>query len=97
MAQGTYSELCSSGLDVVSLLRSDEEQERLAQSTDADKLSSHSQRTHDSHCSYSSLLPPESDGTEQLPVGTSSGLLCFVWTGFVVLWLTVCGLSCVAG
>ncbi|KAG7234392.1 hypothetical protein INR49_004821, partial [Caranx melampygus] len=60
------------GLDVVSLLRSDEEQERLARSTDPDKVSSHSQRTQGSHCSYSSLLPPESNGTDQLPVGTSS-------------------------
>ncbi|XP_030600304.1 multidrug resistance-associated protein 4-like [Archocentrus centrarchus] len=65
--QGTYSELQSSGLDMVSLLRSDEE----PRSADPEKLSSHSQRTnrsHDSHCSSSSLLPPESSCTDQLPV-----------------------------
>lgn len=71
MAQGTYSDLRSSGLDVLSLLRSDEEQERLSRSAEPDKLSLHSQRTHSSHCSYSSLLPPESSGPDQLPVGTS--------------------------
>ncbi|GAA6216134.1 multidrug resistance-associated protein 4-like [Lates japonicus] len=73
MVQGTYSQLCSSGLDVVSLLSSSEEQERLSQSADPDKLSLVSQRTkrsHNSHCSQSSLLPPESNLTDQLPAET---------------------------
>ncbi|XP_039997779.1 multidrug resistance-associated protein 4-like isoform X2 [Xiphias gladius] len=73
MAQGTYNELCSSGLDMVSLLWTNEEQERLSQSADPDKLSLHSQltnRTHNSHCSSSNLLPPESNLTDQLPVET---------------------------
>uniref|UniRef100_A0A8C4NTG3 Multidrug resistance-associated protein 4 n=1 Tax=Dicentrarchus labrax TaxID=13489 RepID=A0A8C4NTG3_DICLA len=72
-AQGTASELQRSGLNIVSLLRSDEEQDRWSQSADPDKLSLHSQRnnlSHSSHCSYSSLLPPESDCTDQLPVET---------------------------
>ncbi|XP_040888393.1 ATP-binding cassette sub-family C member 4-like [Toxotes jaculatrix] len=70
-AQGTYNELCSSGLDTAFLLRMDEERERRPLSLDADKLSLHSQRTnlsHGSHCSHSSLLPPESNWTEQHPV-----------------------------
>ncbi|XP_035533359.1 multidrug resistance-associated protein 4-like [Morone saxatilis] len=73
MAQGTVSELQRSGLNIVSLLRSDEEQDRWSQSADPDKLSLHSQRTncsHSSHCSYSSLLLPESNCTNQLPVET---------------------------
>ncbi|XP_045910008.1 ATP-binding cassette sub-family C member 4-like isoform X2 [Micropterus dolomieu] len=73
MAQGTYNELQCSGLDIVSLLKSDEEQERWSRSAEPDKLSLHSQRTvrsHSSHCSNSSLLPPESNWTDQLPVDT---------------------------
>ncbi|XP_041822006.1 ATP-binding cassette sub-family C member 4-like isoform X2 [Chelmon rostratus] len=72
-ALGTYSELQRSDLDIVSLLRSDEEQDRWSRSADPDRLSLHSQRTtlsHSSHCSYSSLLPPESSCTDQLPVET---------------------------
>ncbi|XP_069376946.1 ATP-binding cassette sub-family C member 4-like isoform X2 [Paralichthys olivaceus] len=68
MAQGTYKELHSSGLDMMSLMRSDEEQ--WPPSGDSDKLSLRSQRTN---CSHSSLLPPESHLTNQLPdetVGT---------------------------
>lgn len=83
MVQGTYSQLCSSGLDVVSLLSSSEEQERLSQSADPDKLSLVSQRTkrsHSSHCSQSSLLPPESNLTDQLPVGA---FLYYVFGSFV--------------
>ncbi|XP_067439487.1 ATP-binding cassette sub-family C member 4-like [Thunnus thynnus] len=71
MAKGTYNELQCSGLDIVSLLKSEEEQERLSGSADRDKLSLHSQRTncsHGSHCSYSSLLPPEGNCADQLPV-----------------------------
>ena len=69
MAQGTYKELHSSGLDMMSLMRSDEEQEQWPPSGDSDKLSLRSQRTN---CSHSSLLPPESHLTNQLPVGTFS-------------------------
>nr|XP_046238010.1 ATP-binding cassette sub-family C member 4-like isoform X2 [Scatophagus argus]XP_046238011.1 ATP-binding cassette sub-family C member 4-like isoform X2 [Scatophagus argus]XP_046238012.1 ATP-binding cassette sub-family C member 4-like isoform X2 [Scatophagus argus]XP_046238013.1 ATP-binding cassette sub-family C member 4-like isoform X2 [Scatophagus argus] len=73
MAQGTFSELLRPGLDVVSLLRSDEEQNRWSRSADPDELSLRSHRTnrsHSSHCSYTSLLPPESSCTEELPVET---------------------------
>ncbi|XP_047432400.1 ATP-binding cassette sub-family C member 4-like [Mugil cephalus] len=69
MAQGTYTELQGSGMDVASLLRSDEDQDPSSPSAEPDKLSLHSQRTtlsHGSHCSYSSLLPPE--GADKLPV-----------------------------
>uniref|UniRef100_A0A3P8TFX2 Multidrug resistance-associated protein 4 n=1 Tax=Amphiprion percula TaxID=161767 RepID=A0A3P8TFX2_AMPPE len=72
MGQGTYSELQCSGLDVVSLLRIEEEQDR-TRSADPEKLSLISQRTNHSHssqCSYSSLLPPESNSPEQPPVQT---------------------------
>lgn len=68
MAQGTYSELQGSGLDFVSLLKSDEEPERGSRSADTDRLSL---RSHSSLTSYNSLLPPESCKAEQLPVGTS--------------------------
>lgn len=73
MAQGTYAELWRSGLDIVSLLRTDEEHDRLSQSADPDKMSLLSHRTvrsHSSYSSYSSLLPPEGSGTDELPVGT---------------------------
>lgn len=73
MAQGTYAELQRSGLDIVSLLRTDEEHGRLSRSADPDKMSLLSQRTvrsHSSHSSYSSLLPPEGSGADNLPVGT---------------------------
>uniref|UniRef100_A0AAQ5ZXT7 Multidrug resistance-associated protein 4 n=1 Tax=Amphiprion ocellaris TaxID=80972 RepID=A0AAQ5ZXT7_AMPOC len=69
MGQGTYSELQCSGLDVVSLLRIEEEQDR-TRSADPEKLSLISQRTNHSHssqCSYSSLLPAESNSPEQPP------------------------------
>uniref|UniRef100_A0A3B4WEM6 Multidrug resistance-associated protein 4-like n=1 Tax=Seriola lalandi dorsalis TaxID=1841481 RepID=A0A3B4WEM6_SERLL len=55
-AQGSYSELCSSHPDTVSMLRSDEEQEQWARSADLDKLSLHSQKMNHSHGSHSSLL-----------------------------------------
>uniref|UniRef100_A0A3P8TKI0 Multidrug resistance-associated protein 4 n=1 Tax=Amphiprion percula TaxID=161767 RepID=A0A3P8TKI0_AMPPE len=66
MGQGTYSELQCSGLDVVSLLRIEEEQDR-TRSADPEMQSLFSQRTnlsHSSQCSYSSLLPPESNSPE---------------------------------
>ncbi|KAM9334128.1 ATP-binding cassette sub-family C member 4-like [Symphorus nematophorus] len=73
MAKGSYSELQRLDCDIMSLLRSDEEQDRWSRSADPDKLSLNSQRTthsHSSHCSYSSLLPQENNYTEQLPVET---------------------------
>ncbi|KAM9836010.1 ATP-binding cassette sub-family C member 4-like [Aulostomus maculatus] len=73
MAHSTYNELQGSGLDIVTLLKSDEDLGRWSQSADPDKQSSHSMRTsqsHNSHCSYSSLLPPESNGPDHLPVET---------------------------
>ncbi|KAM4560262.1 ATP-binding cassette sub-family C member 4-like [Odontesthes bonariensis] len=73
MSQGTYSELHSAGLDVVSLLKSDEEQERRSRSADPERLSLHSQKTNfsrSSSCSYSSLLPSDGNCTDQLPVET---------------------------
>ncbi|XP_072240527.1 ATP-binding cassette sub-family C member 4-like isoform X2 [Leuresthes tenuis] len=73
MSRGTYSELQSSGLDMVSLLRSDEEQERPPRSADPEILSLHSQRTNfsrSSSCSYSSLLPSDGSCIDQLPVET---------------------------
>uniref|UniRef100_A0A3B4WK00 Multidrug resistance-associated protein 4-like n=1 Tax=Seriola lalandi dorsalis TaxID=1841481 RepID=A0A3B4WK00_SERLL len=69
-AQGSYSELCSSHPDTVSMLRSDEEQEQWARSADLDKLSLHSQKMNHSHGSHSSLLLQESNCTDQLPVET---------------------------
>ncbi|XP_074520696.1 ATP-binding cassette sub-family C member 4-like [Halichoeres trimaculatus] len=71
MAQGTYSELQGSGLDFVSLLKSDEEQERGSRSADTDRLSL---RSHSSLCSYNSLLPPESSKADQLPAETVHAL-----------------------
>ncbi|XP_012731319.2 multidrug resistance-associated protein 4 [Fundulus heteroclitus] len=68
MGQGTYSELQTSDLDVVSLLTKDVEPSRSAES---DKVSLYSQRTnfsHGSHCSHSSLLPSDSTCSDQLPV-----------------------------
>uniref|UniRef100_A0A087XBS8 Multidrug resistance-associated protein 4 n=1 Tax=Poecilia formosa TaxID=48698 RepID=A0A087XBS8_POEFO len=61
MGQGSYGELQRSGLDVVSLLRKDEEQ-------NSDKLSLHSQWTNFSHSSHSSLLPADTGYSDQLPV-----------------------------
>ncbi|XP_037829737.1 multidrug resistance-associated protein 4 isoform X2 [Kryptolebias marmoratus] len=68
VGRGTYGELQSSGLDVASLLRSDEEQERFCRSADPDRASLHSQRTNLSQSSHCSLLPADSSHTEQLPV-----------------------------
>ncbi|KAL3999292.1 ATP-dependent DNA helicase PIF1 [Sarotherodon galilaeus] len=72
MVQGTYSELQTSGLDIVSLLRSDEEAHSVGScSVDPEKLSLRSQwtiRSQGSHCSSSSLLLPDSSCTDQLSV-----------------------------
>lgn len=71
MVQGSYSELQSSDLDMVSLLRRDEEQEQLSPFADPEKLSLQSLWTNDSHSSHCFLncpLPPESTYTEHLPV-----------------------------
>ncbi|XP_029303230.1 LOW QUALITY PROTEIN: multidrug resistance-associated protein 4-like [Cottoperca gobio] len=70
MVEGSYNELQRSGLDIQSLQRSDEEQERWSRSPEPDKLSLCSQRTAHSHSSHSSLLSPGSDHAEQLPVET---------------------------
>uniref|UniRef100_A0A3P8RCJ0 Multidrug resistance-associated protein 4 n=1 Tax=Astatotilapia calliptera TaxID=8154 RepID=A0A3P8RCJ0_ASTCA len=62
MVQGSYSELQSSDLDMVSLLRRDEEQEQLSPFADPEKLSLQSRWTNDSHSSHCFLncpLPPE--------------------------------------
>ncbi|XP_006804146.1 multidrug resistance-associated protein 4-like isoform X1 [Neolamprologus brichardi] len=72
MVQRTYSELQTSGLDIVSLLRSDAEAHSVGScSVDPEKLSLLSQWTicsHGSHCSSSSLLLPDSSCTDQLHV-----------------------------
>uniref|UniRef100_A0AAX7TTZ3 Multidrug resistance-associated protein 4 n=1 Tax=Astatotilapia calliptera TaxID=8154 RepID=A0AAX7TTZ3_ASTCA len=52
MVQGSYSELQSSDLDMVSLLRRDEEQEQLSPFADPEKLSLQSRWTNDSHSSH---------------------------------------------
>ncbi|XP_029925836.1 multidrug resistance-associated protein 4-like isoform X2 [Myripristis murdjan] len=73
MAQGTYDELRCSGLDFVSLLKSDEEQERRPQAADPDKLSMLSQKTIrscGSSTSHNSLLPAE-NWADQLPGETA--------------------------
>ncbi|KAF6715600.1 Multidrug resistance-associated protein 4 [Oryzias melastigma] len=69
MAQGTFKELQSSGLDVVAVLGQDEDPEH-SRSAEPEKASLHSQRTnfsHNSHCSHSSLLLSD-NFTDQLPV-----------------------------
>lgn len=75
MAQGTYGELRHSGLDIMSLLRMDEEQDQLSRVGDLDKMSVLSQRTarsRSSHSSFSSLLPAEiTANANELPVGAS--------------------------
>ncbi|XP_061642245.1 ATP-binding cassette sub-family C member 4-like isoform X2 [Phyllopteryx taeniolatus] len=71
MAQGTYSELQSSGLDVGFLLKSQEEQEHQYLSANCDKESLSSKRTNHSSSSlyaHSTLLPPESSVPDLLPV-----------------------------
>lgn len=71
MVQGSYSELQSSDLDMVSLLRRDEEQEQLSPFADPEKLSLQSRWTNDSHSSHCFLnfpLPLESTYTDHLPV-----------------------------
>ncbi|XP_068447107.1 ATP-binding cassette sub-family C member 4-like [Clinocottus analis] len=70
MAQGTYTELESSGVDIESLQMTEDEQRQCARPADLDKVSVLSQRTNHSHGSDSTLLPPESDRTDQLPVET---------------------------
>lgn len=75
VAQGTYRELQCSDLDIVSLLRSDEEQDQWSQTADPDKQSTHSRSTipsQSSHCSNTRLLPQESSSNKELPVGTLS-------------------------
>uniref|UniRef100_A0A3B4GJ00 Multidrug resistance-associated protein 4 n=1 Tax=Pundamilia nyererei TaxID=303518 RepID=A0A3B4GJ00_9CICH len=71
MALYTVNELQSSDLDMVSLLRRDEEQEQLSPFADPEKLSLQSRWTNDSHSSHCFLncpLPLESTYTDHLPV-----------------------------
>ncbi|KAM6893505.1 ATP-binding cassette sub-family C member 4-like [Xenentodon cancila] len=71
MVQGTYNELQHSGLDVMSLLRHEEDQEQISRSLDPDKVSLVSQKTHfshGSHSSYCSLLPSDNNCIQQLPI-----------------------------
>ncbi|KAF3857403.1 hypothetical protein F7725_009262 [Dissostichus mawsoni] len=71
MAEGTYNELQSSGLNFQSLQTSDEDQECSIRSPEPDRLSLLSKRTNNSHSSQSSLLLPESRFTDQqLPAET---------------------------
>lgn len=83
-AQGTYRDFQCSGLDVASLMRSDEEQDkysRIAEVEELEKQSLHSQ----TNCSFSSLLPPDCSVTEEPPV-------CAVAVSYispVLLWSTV--------
>nr|XP_057941813.1 ATP-binding cassette sub-family C member 4-like isoform X2 [Doryrhamphus excisus] len=67
MAQGTYSELQSSGLDVGFLLRSPEEQEQQWRNASCDAVSLASRRTIHSNASHGSLLTPEGASHEHLP------------------------------
>ncbi|XP_061760631.1 ATP-binding cassette sub-family C member 4-like [Nerophis ophidion] len=69
IAQGTYSELQSSGLDVGCLLKSTEEQEQQSWSANCDAVSLASRWTNHSNSSlhsHSSLLPPACGGYDQL-------------------------------
>ncbi|KAF3857402.1 hypothetical protein F7725_009261 [Dissostichus mawsoni] len=71
MAEGTYNELQSSGLNFQSLQTSDEDQECSVRSPEPDRLSLLSKRTNNSHSSQSSLLVSESRFTDQqLPAET---------------------------
>lgn len=65
MTQGTYRDFQRSGLDVTSLMRSDEEQDKYSQIAELEKQSIHSQKTT---CSFGSLLPPDSSVSEEPPV-----------------------------
>ncbi|XP_054479604.1 ATP-binding cassette sub-family C member 4-like [Anoplopoma fimbria] len=70
MAQGNYNELQFSGLDIESLQKSNEEQQRWSQPANPDRVSLLSHRTNHSHSSHSSLLLPEGHQNDQLPVET---------------------------
>ncbi|XP_034007075.1 multidrug resistance-associated protein 4-like [Trematomus bernacchii] len=71
MAEGTYNELQSSGLNFQSLQRSDEDQKCSIRSPEPDRMSILSKRTNNSNSSQSSLLVPESRFTDQqLPAET---------------------------
>ncbi|CAG5933712.1 unnamed protein product [Menidia menidia] len=70
IGQGTYSELQSSGLDVATLLSS-EDQDQWSCSDDLDQVSLRSQRTnysHSSRCSLNKLLPTDNSNAEQFSV-----------------------------
>lgn len=64
VTQGTYRDFQRSGLDVASLMRSEEEQDKYSLA-ELDKQSFHSQKTN---CSCGSLLPPDCSITEEPPV-----------------------------
>ncbi|XP_019716236.1 multidrug resistance-associated protein 4-like isoform X1 [Hippocampus comes] len=71
VAQGTYRELQSSGLDVGFLLQSQEEQDHPYLAANCDKESICSKRTNHSNSSvysHGALLPPECNGPDLLPV-----------------------------
>ncbi|XP_068165847.1 ATP-binding cassette sub-family C member 4-like isoform X1 [Antennarius striatus] len=73
VAQGSYRDLQHSGLNVVSLLKSDNDVDPSSRSSDPDRQSLLSRRTKSSrgsHSSASSLLPPEGSATHELPVET---------------------------
>lgn len=75
VAQGTYKELQSSGLDVGFLLKSQEEQDRPYLAANSDKESICSKRTNHSNSSVYShgpLLPPECNGPDLLPVSSGT-------------------------
>ncbi|XP_077399671.1 ATP-binding cassette sub-family C member 4-like isoform X2 [Vanacampus margaritifer] len=75
MAQGTYSELQNSGLDVGFLVKNQQEQEHPYMSANCDKESTSSKRTNCSNSSlYSPLLPPEGSSPDLLPVETAHAL-----------------------
>lgn len=63
-AMGTFSELQGVDLDIVSLLRREEEQEPSSQVSEA------SIRSHPSLSSHDTLLPPESDGGDPFSVSS---------------------------
>ncbi|KAM9766343.1 ATP-binding cassette sub-family C member 4-like [Menidia menidia] len=70
IGQGTYSELQSSGLDVATLLSS-EDQDQWSCSDDLDQVSLRSQKTnysHSSRCSLNKLLPTDNSNAEQFSV-----------------------------
>lgn len=81
-AQGTYRDFQRSGLDVVSLLRSDEEQDKYSQIAEVEELEKQSLHSQNTTCSFSSLLPPD---TEEPPVCA----VAVPYTSPLLLWSAV--------